>query len=127
LDRRHCPGCAVGRSGSRQSAVAVFGDIGPATMNAKYRPDAAARDGPLPGKLTWAHRAMKDTLRIGLCSWILDDGNYEDFRCGVSASFALEFYPLAGLSLADPTLEGVASLKNAYDSYYWLEGTVVHV
>jgi len=30
---------------------------------------------------------------VGLSSWIIQDGNYGDFRRGQQASFALEFYP----------------------------------
>lgn len=31
--------------------------------------------------------------RIGLSSWIIQDGNYGDFECGLRAEFAVEFYP----------------------------------
>jgi hypothetical protein len=31
--------------------------------------------------------------RIGLSAWIIQDGNYGDFRCHERAEFALEFYP----------------------------------
>jgi hypothetical protein len=33
------------------------------------------------------------SLQVGLDSWIIQDGNYSDFRVGQSARFALEFYP----------------------------------
>ncbi|MGL6074989.1 MAG: hypothetical protein ACRC8S_12590 [Fimbriiglobus sp.] len=33
-------------------------------------------------------------LFLGLESWIVQDGNYADFRVGDHAKFALEFYPL---------------------------------
>jgi hypothetical protein len=33
-------------------------------------------------------------LHIGLASWIIQDGNHEDFAAGGSYLFALEFYPL---------------------------------
>jgi len=33
------------------------------------------------------------TVFIGLDSWIIQDGNYGDFRVGEEARFALEFYP----------------------------------
>jgi hypothetical protein len=32
--------------------------------------------------------------RIGLASWIIQDGNYDDFSSHQNASFALEFFPL---------------------------------
>lgn len=31
--------------------------------------------------------------QVGLSSWIIQDGNYGDFRRGQTAAFALEFYP----------------------------------
>lgn len=34
-------------------------------------------------------------LRIGLNSWIVQDGNYRDFRVGQAACFALKFFPHA--------------------------------
>ena len=33
------------------------------------------------------------TLHVGLESWIIQDGNYADFRTGQDATFALEFVP----------------------------------
>jgi hypothetical protein len=32
--------------------------------------------------------------KIGISAWIIQDGNYGDFRCHERAEFALEFYPL---------------------------------
>ncbi|MBP7482119.1 MAG: hypothetical protein KA788_06245 [Lacunisphaera sp.] len=34
-------------------------------------------------------------MRIGLASWIIQDGNYPNFRTGETYSFALEFYAKA--------------------------------
>ena len=34
-----------------------------------------------------------DSLNVGIDSWIIQDGNYEDFSVGQTAEFALEFYP----------------------------------
>ncbi len=34
-----------------------------------------------------------DSLRIGVSSWIIQDGNYPDFRIGDAINIALEFYP----------------------------------
>lgn len=34
-----------------------------------------------------------DSLNIGLSSWIIQDGNYNDFSVGQKTEFALEFYP----------------------------------
>jgi hypothetical protein len=32
-------------------------------------------------------------IHVGLFSWIIQDGNYDDFEVGQAAKFALEFYP----------------------------------
>ncbi|HEX4144212.1 MAG TPA: hypothetical protein VHY91_11945 [Pirellulales bacterium] len=34
-----------------------------------------------------------DSWRVGLSAWIIQDGNYGDFRCNQRTDFALEFYP----------------------------------
>jgi hypothetical protein len=36
---------------------------------------------------------MMPVLHVGLASWIIQDGNYEDFTVGGSYRFALEFFP----------------------------------
>ena len=43
---------------------------------------------------------MKDSTLVGLSSWILSDGNYEDFKRGDYAAIALEFYPPSARSPA---------------------------
>lgn len=35
----------------------------------------------------------RNMLNVGIDSWIIQDGNYPDFKIGESARFALEFYP----------------------------------
>jgi hypothetical protein len=37
--------------------------------------------------------SLPGTMKIGLSSWIIADGNYEHFVCGQRASFSLAFYP----------------------------------
>lgn len=34
-------------------------------------------------------------IHVGLASWIVQDGNYGDFKIGEEYRFALEFYPLS--------------------------------
>jgi hypothetical protein len=34
------------------------------------------------------------SVYVGISSWIIQDGNYGDFRVGGAAQFALEFFPL---------------------------------
>ena len=43
----------------------------------------------------------ESVLRIGLSSWIIQDGNYGDFECETTERFALEFYSESGLSNVD--------------------------
>ncbi len=40
------------------------------------------------------------TMYVGLSSWIMQDGNYGDFKVGQEAEFALEFYAPKGLQSA---------------------------
>ena len=35
-----------------------------------------------------------ELLNVGLDAWIIQDGNYADFRVGEEQDFALEFYPI---------------------------------
>jgi len=48
-----------------------------------------------------------ERIDIGLSSWIIQDGNYEDFVVGEARRFALEFYAPEGLNrkdVGDPSL-----------------------
>ena len=38
-----------------------------------------------------------EKINVGLSSWIIQDGNYEDFAVGQEQRFALEFYAPDGL------------------------------
>ena len=40
---------------------------------------------------------MTDLLAVGLASWIIQDGNYGDFKRGDRKAFALEFWASAKL------------------------------
>lgn len=70
---------------------------------------------------------MQNPLHIGLSSWILADGNYEDFERGDKVAFALEFYAPAGLSVVKPESGETISLENTYTNYYRITGKVVHL
>lgn len=39
-----------------------------------------------------------ESLNIGIDSWIIQDGNYDDFAVGQETKFALEFYPISLIS-----------------------------
>jgi hypothetical protein len=41
---------------------------------------------------------MTEALPIGLSSWIVQDGNYPDFKIGQECAFALEFYAMEPLT-----------------------------
>lgn len=62
---------------------------------------------------------MDATLRIGLSSWVIQDGNYADFEQGQTAAFALEFFapePLAAVSPDTPLERSLTYRRgNAYD------------
>jgi hypothetical protein len=62
-------------------------------------------------------------LFVGISSWIIQDGNYSDFRVGETMKFALEFYP--------HTLEVARSHEASFEriraSRYRIRGQVVYV
>lgn len=45
---------------------------------------------------------MGETLKIGLLSWIIQDGNYPDFRQGEAGAFALQWTALEPLAFVSP-------------------------
>jgi hypothetical protein len=65
--------------------------------------------------------AVPVTWVIGLDSWIVQDGNYDDFSRGQNASFALEFYPgpVTVVGSANPTASHLGGGR------YSVEGQVV--
>jgi hypothetical protein len=69
---------------------------------------------------------MQSPFIIGLSSWIIQDGNYEDFRRGDQASFALEFYAPTVLSVFENSRE-TPSLEHLHSSTYQIVGKIVHV
>jgi hypothetical protein len=70
---------------------------------------------------------MADRLVVGLSSWIIQDGNYGDFRCGERAAFALEFYASTEWAEIDPGRAPAPSLIHAGGAHYRTSGQVVHV
>ena len=69
---------------------------------------------------------MQKLFMVGLPSWIIQDGNYEDFTRGDQASFALEFYAPAGLS-APQVDRPSCELEYLRGSTYRLVAEVFHV
>jgi len=60
---------------------------------------------------------------IGLSAWIVQDGNYPDFKVGQTAEFALEFWLPEGI---EPRIAiGVPSAINVGDSFYETVAEVV--
>jgi hypothetical protein len=62
-------------------------------------------------------------LFVGIDSWIIQDGNYGDFRVGEAAKFALEFYP----HTVQVAQSYEASFERIRASRYRVRGQVVHV
>lgn len=71
---------------------------------------------------------MKEGVRVGLDSWIVQDGNYGDFGVGQVCPFALEFFAAHPFRLRHP--EAVATPSAMIwlrDSTYAVEGTITFV
>jgi hypothetical protein len=66
-------------------------------------------------------------LRVGLSSWIIQDGNYADFKKGDLASFALQLYTPTNCLEAEAECGQVASLTHVRSSFYHAVGKVVHL
>lgn len=62
-----------------------------------------------------------ESLNVGLSSWIIQDGNYADFKVGEKKQFALEFHPL-GLKSSGCAQHAAINLKQ---SRYQICGQVV--
>jgi len=62
-----------------------------------------------------------ESLYVGLNAWIIQDGNYADFRVGQKTEFALEFYP-ASLKVSDLRLKSAEHIKA---SQYKICGQVI--
>lgn len=67
---------------------------------------------------------MTDLLIVGLESWIIQDGNYEDFSRGDRTEFALEFYAPQGFDVAASA--GKTSLISSGAATYKCSGQVLY-
>ena len=68
---------------------------------------------------------MPPSLRIGLSSWIIQDGNYGDFAVGRQYAFALEFWPLEPLAVRHPDAAAASlSMQWEHDEVYSIKGKV---
>jgi hypothetical protein len=65
---------------------------------------------------------MKNSLIVGLSSWIIQDGNYRDFKRGDQASFALEFNAPTALDVVEDAQ--TPSLEHLHGSIYRVLGKV---
>ena len=70
---------------------------------------------------------MSDLLAVRLASWIIQDGNYGDFKRGDRAAFALEFYASTNLDEVEPETPPMPSLTSAGRALYKALGQVVHI
>lgn len=62
------------------------------------------------------------TVSIGLSAWIIQDGNYGDFRVGELARFAVEFYP----HVIRPAEKPAPALERRWGSMYRACGQVIY-
>lgn len=60
---------------------------------------------------------------IGLAAWVIQDGNYDNFRTGQRAEFAVEFYAPNGVEDAAGEALGVTPIR---DHLYEVTGRVGH-
>lgn len=71
---------------------------------------------------------MNEALKIGLHSWIIQDGNYGDFAVGQQYPFALEFWPLEPLTVRHPDATcAPLSMTWERDTIYAIKGKVSFV
>jgi len=61
-------------------------------------------------------------LHVGVSAWIIQDGNYRDFKLGQKAKFALEFYPVQDLHALE---HGPAVANHITASNYRIRARVV--
>ena len=70
---------------------------------------------------------MTSCFKIGLSCWIIQDGNYPDFKRGESAAFAVEFSPASPLSQTQIQGRPVTSIQSVGGCHHTILGEVVHV
>lgn len=68
-----------------------------------------------------------DTIKIGLSSWIIQDGNYDDFSTTENRLFALEFFSENGLKYIQQDYQTRSCLTSIGGPLYKCIGKVVHV
>ena len=67
----------------------------------------------------------KAPLKIGLASWVVQDGNYGDFQTGSRVQFALEFYCENLVPLEEHAVQR-CSIKHVEDDQYRVVAQIVH-
>lgn len=65
---------------------------------------------------------MHTDIKIGVDSWVIQDGNYGDFAVGEKSAFALEF---CGAELVSSN-KRVAELRNVKNSIYRVCGEIIY-
>ena len=66
-------------------------------------------------------------LIVGLHSWIIQDGNYGEFKRGMTAPFALEFSSAIPPMELGPHDNKIPSLQHVSEDAYQIIGQVVHL
>lgn len=69
---------------------------------------------------------MPERLAVGLDAWIVQDGNYGDFRRGDRAAFALQFYAAHGLRVLGSGNATGRSLTHKGGALHEASGKVIH-
>jgi hypothetical protein len=70
---------------------------------------------------------MTALLAVGLGSWIIQDGNYGDFKRGDRKAFALEFWASAELDKVKSEVAPIPSLETSWGAIHKALGKVVHM
>jgi hypothetical protein len=70
---------------------------------------------------------INQSLKVSLSSWVLQDGNYADFKRGSLRPFALEFWPSNSLELRHSAASPELSLTWMRDHTYNAKGQVLFI
>ncbi|MBR0829334.1 hypothetical protein JQ596_27725 [Bradyrhizobium manausense] len=66
-------------------------------------------------------------LIVGLDSWVIQDGNYGEFKRGMTSSFALEFSPMVPIRICGRFDKKALLLVHLVENAYEVVGQVMHV
>jgi hypothetical protein len=70
---------------------------------------------------------MTKLFKIGLSGWIIQDGNYPNFKRGDQVAFAIEFFCPEPLSVVEEASRQLESIQSIGVDHYQIVGKVIHV